>query len=59
MIKRFWQDTKDVFKIIKENSNSKFIRYVFYIILIISIPLLFLLDLITYILRIEPKNERK
>lgn len=56
MIKRFVEDTKIVFKMIKSNTKKKFARYLLYIILVLAIPILFIIDMITGILGIEPKK---
>lgn len=51
MIKEFKQNTKDVFMMIKNNSNSLFIRYLGYILIVLLFPLLFLADFIDWLIR--------
>ena len=51
MIKEFKQNTKDVFMMIKNNSNNLFIRYLGYIIIVLLFPLLFLADFIDWLIR--------
>lgn len=51
MIKEFKQNTKDVFMMIKNNSNSLYIRYLGYILIVLLFPLLFLLDFIDWLIR--------
>ena len=51
MIKEFKQNTKDVFMMIKNNSNSLFIRYLGYILIVLLFPLLFLVDFIDWLIR--------
>lgn len=49
MIKQFKKDTKEVFIMVKDNSKW-FDRIIIYILLIILMPLLFIIDLIRWIL---------
>lgn len=51
MIKEFKQNTKDVFMMIKNNSNSLYIRYLGYILIVLLFPLLFLADFIDWLIR--------
>ena len=51
MIKEFKQNTKDVFMMIKNNSNSLYIRYLGYILIVLLFPLLFLVDFIDWLIR--------
>ena len=53
MIKEFKQNTKDVFMMIKNNSNNLFIRYLGYILIVLLFPLLFLADFIDWLIRIR------
>ena len=51
MIKEFKQNTKDVFMMIKNNTNSLYIRYLGYILIVLLFPLLFLADFIDWLIR--------
>lgn len=48
MLKEFKQNTKEVLIMLKNNTNSIIIRWLFYIILFILIPLLFIIDFIRW-----------
>lgn len=48
MIKEFKQDTKEVLLMLKNNTNSIIIRWLLYIILFISIPILFIIDFVRW-----------
>lgn len=49
-IEEFKTNTKDVFNLIKTNTNSKFLRILLYIFISLLFPLLFLIDFISWII---------
>lgn len=58
--KQFKNDTKEVFMMIKYNTNSVFLKISIYIFFIILLPLFFIVDLISDILGLgRTKNEKK
>ena len=47
-LKEFKQDTKEVLTMLKNNTNSIIIRWLLYIILFLSIPILFIIDFVRW-----------